>query len=133
MIVWRLENFLFIKKKVSLKTLFLVKETKLAIQNKTFDQSVVDWRLFDFNSIQKFNFSNRNGRYKVVSIERQCFKDFTNLEVINLNKNELTKIVAHSFQNLNKLKKLSLEGNDLEQIDSNVFQGLGNLEELDLG
>ena len=60
--------------------------------------------LFDFNSIQKFNFSNRNGRYKVVSIERQCFKDFTNLEVINLNKNELTKIDAHSFQNLNKLK-----------------------------
>ena len=94
------------------------------------DKIINDVRYYDISPLKEFDSSNRLGNTKFISIEKECFKELPNLEIIFFNHNNLAKIVTNSFQHLNKLKKLELEQNQVEQIDSNGFKGLENLEEL---
>ena len=60
------------------------------------------------------------------------FKNLTNLETLNLNRNPLKHIGPGLFVNLNKLKHLQLRDCNLVSIDENAFEGLVSLDELNL-
>ena len=78
-----------------------------------------DWRSFAFEKIKSL------GKIvQIKSIESQCFKDFTDLEDLNLGGNKLTKIESNSFQHLDKLKKLFLFLNQINRIEKDAFVGL---------
>ena len=92
-------------------------------KQKSTTHTIKDWRSFAFSKLKSLGKITQ-----IEHIESQCFKDFTNLLVLEFVDNKLTEIKSNSFQHLNKLKKLNLIFNQIEQINSNGFQGLDNLE-----
>ncbi|CAB4019069.1 variable lymphocyte receptor C, partial [Paramuricea clavata] len=54
------------------------------------------------------------------------------LEVVNLNRNSLTRVPDHLFNNLPKLRQVYINGNDLLEFPSNTLRNLPSLSQLHL-
>jgi Leucine-rich repeat (LRR) protein len=91
-----------------------------------------DLREFDFKSVKEISLKEAKCHipFKLVCLVRNSFESFPNLETLEIDGRNLTKIQSDSFHNLQKLKKLNLMENQLNQIESHGFRGLENLEEL---
>ncbi len=57
---------------------------------------------------------------------------FTNLQSLNLSRNDISSLSANQFQNLTSLLELRLMSNDISSVSSDQFQGLTNLQILSL-
>ena len=93
--------------------------------------AINDWRAFNFGFIREISLLDLNVRIDSIE-ENDCFKEFTHLEILNLEGENITRFMTNSFQHLGKLKKLNLGFNQIDELGSNVFRGLENLEELNL-
>jgi Leucine-rich repeat (LRR) protein len=93
--------------------------------------AINDWRAFNFGLIREFSLLDLNVRIDSIE-ENDCFKEVSNLEILNLEGENITRFRTNSFQHLGKLKKLNLGFNQIDELGSNVFRGLENLEELNL-
>ena len=101
-----LKCFLFIFSKLNARNVCLQK-----LKQFENDKIINDVRYYDISPLKEFDASNRLGNTKFISIEKECFKELPNLEILFFNHNNLAKIVSNSFQNLKKLKKLESEHN----------------------
>ena len=83
----------------------------------------------DLMLIKEVNFS----RYQLSSLDHKAFASFTNLNKINLRKNQLNMLnIIDLFSGLINLQEINLYSNKLEFLYTEVFKGLTNLKKLDL-
>ena len=89
-----------------------------------------DWTNEKFSEIKKIEFSKQF--VKINTIEKDCFVDFPNLEVLDLGNNELTNVQSHYFEHLTNLKTLILKGNPITEVQSDAFDMLVKLRKFDI-
>jgi Leucine-rich repeat (LRR) protein len=82
----------------------------------------------EYNLIQKLDLSYE----KISSIEKNAFKDLTNLTELDLDCNQINVINSQVFRDLSNLKRLNLFSSQILMIEDNAFLGLENLEILNL-
>ena len=70
--------------------------------------------------------------YMDTLLRDQVFHGLSNLTVLSLERNQLTKLPDQVFQGLSRLTTLRLEGNQLTELPDQVFQGLSRLTTLSL-
>ena len=63
---------------------------------------------------------------------QSCFDQLTELRLLQLDFNQLTKLRPNQFEQLKSLVHLQLSNNNLEQIDANTFNELPKLVHIDL-
>lgn len=68
----------------------------------------------------------------ILALVKQLEKAYTQPLILNLSKNNLTKLEPNSFQGLASLKKILLEDNEIEELIPGCFHGLPALTEISL-
>ena len=94
------------------------------MNNNKFTQ--IDQSLFEFNNNLKEIYLEEN---QLENIDKNGFKNKTNLLILSLAFNKLKTIDAVLFEDLKNLKELYLNNNFLDQL-CNFFKKLHNLETL---
>lgn len=73
-----------------------------------------------------------SNRGETLSLGSGNFKDLSDLEVLDLSNNGLTRLEPGVFNGLSDLEVLDLSGNSLTRLRPDVFNDLSHLEKLDL-
>jgi Leucine-rich repeat (LRR) protein len=109
---------------VSLKKLSWLEDLSLDVKQCNDEIELI--RIFEnFFKLKKLTI------YGLSSVNRDIFKQFPNLESLNLGGN-LRKIKSGSFDSLTNLTVLNLRSNNLQHLDEDLFKSLTNLVSLDL-
>lgn len=72
------------------------------------------------------------GHNHITSISKASLENMPNIEILEMNNNDISKITANDFPNLYKLQNLNLNHNSITKIENGSFIGLGNLADLKL-